>query len=276
MNNQSFSAILIHVQNRTLSGRNCTFRWLRDYTLFELFHRVDFAGLLFALPIASLELTAECASPECSHTMRPARDSACVTASDSAEAQTETKLHNVTNAHREANRRELRVCVLTCVRVEGGMRNWKNWQRRRKRGARKRKRVEKKRRGNDGRAPVYPPRANQFRERRACVWARVCGQTWMCAEKRILPSSVERTRASSCQRTPPRNPLWNQPLPSWRNPSLLRVAGSFPLTSHFSIPFRTALRLRQRREAVCLARESESNRITTCGRIVLTKLLQWK
>ena len=56
-----------------------------------------------------------------------------------------------------------------------------------------------------------------------CVGARVARtrvrKWWMCAEKRILLSSVERTRASSCQRTPPRIPPRNQPLLPWRTPT---------------------------------------------------------
>lgn len=107
--------------------------------------------------------------------MRPARDSACVTASDSAEAQTETKLHNVTNAHREANRRELCVCVLTCVRTGGGGEKLEEQtekaRERAKERERKRESEWKKRRGNRTaaeRRDIHHA-ANQFRERRACV-----------------------------------------------------------------------------------------------------------
>lgn len=49
----------------------------------------------------------------------------------------------------------------------------------------------------------------------------------MCAGKRILLSSVERTRASSCQRTPPRNPP-SEPTPPTVTGASLHPPASFP------------------------------------------------
>lgn len=59
----------------------------------------------------------------------------------------------------------------------------------------------------------------------------------MCAGKRILLSSVERTRASSCQRTPPRNP------PSEPTPPTVTSASLPPPTSFPSATLPTTLSL---------------------------------
>lgn len=53
------------------------------------------------------------------HTMQPARVGVCQSSSDSAEAQTETKLHNVTNGEQKSERGRVRVHVRACVRVGG-------------------------------------------------------------------------------------------------------------------------------------------------------------
>lgn len=108
------------------------------------------------------------------HAMQPARVDVCQSSSDSAEAQTETKLRNYTTwltAHRKAS---VVVCVFTCVRAcvpgGGGTRMEEPTEK-----AEEGERVEKWREGwkerGDG-TLGYPPRANQFRERRARACAR--------------------------------------------------------------------------------------------------------
>lgn len=62
----------------------------------------------------------------------------------------------------------------------------------------------------------------------------------MCAEKRILPSSSERTRASSCQRTP------TQPLDS--DPKLPPIFSTTPLPQRHAPPFRKGKKERKGRK----------------------------
>jgi len=195
-----------------------------------------------------------------SRRLRCPHKSACVRAFDSAEAQTETKDYTTwLTRHGEANsRRELCVCVFTCTRAGG--RGDENGGTDREGEREREKEREKKKRDRTAteRRDIHHALTNSASIARAC--ARVYGRTWMCAEKRILPSTVERTRASSCPRTPPRKPLWNQPHPSWWNPRLPSSCHRlFPLTSRFSIPLRTIPPDCDNIEELCALHESESN-----------------
>jgi len=153
-------------------------------------------------------------------------------------------------------------CACSRARVPGGgeMRMEELTEKaREKERERERERERKKRdRTATERRDIYHALTNSASIARAC--ARVYGRTWMCAEKRILLSSMERTRASSCQRTPLRKPLWNQPHPSWRNPRLPSPCQRlFPLTSRSSIPLRTIPPDCDNIEELCALHESESN-----------------
>jgi len=202
------------------------------------FHRVD-SRRLFALSIVVTDDSETHVSNARVCTM-PARVGVCQSLRLRRSTDRNERLHNVTNAARRSEQQtwtmRVRVHVHAC-RGKGRW-EWRNRQRRRERKKERQREKKKRDRTATERRDIHHALTNSASIARAC--ARVYGRTWMCAEKRILPSTVERTRASSCQRTPPRKPLWNQPHPSWWNPRLPSSCHRlFPLTSRFSIPLRT-------------------------------------
>lgn len=220
--------------------------------------------------------------------------------SDSAQVETETKLHNVTAAN-GAHTSDQRAARGTKTeekkkrekeRVARGGREEDVWVRTRARIGDEDEpnaKLEKKK----GRVVLYT-----YTFKRECI-ARVCVCVrlwrWMCAEKRILLSSVERTRASSCQRTPPRIPLETNP--SYRDeppttpllqPRFSLVYGRSPLSmrrclslAHFSLhavpqPLRAGTT--RRRKNGKNARRRDTMQIST-GWCICTKVwlfcIQW-
>lgn len=220
--------------------------------------------------------------------------------SDSAQVETETKLHNVTAAN-GAHTSDQRAARGTKTeekkkrekeRVARGGREEDVWVRTRARIGDEDEpnaKLEKKK----GRVVLYT-----YTFKRECI-ARVCVCVrlwrWMCAEKRILLSSVERTRASSCQRTPPRIPLETNP--SYRDeppttpllqPRFSLVYGRSPLSmrrclslAHFSLhavpqPLRAGTT--RRRKNGKNARRRDTMQIST-GWCICTKIwlfcIQW-
>lgn len=116
--------------------------------------------------------------------MQPARVGVCQSSSDSAEAQTETKLHNVTNGAQKSERGRVRVHVRACV-PGGGEREWRNRQRRSEREKEWKKSREGQRERESNRTLGYPPRANQFRERRARACARAHERVRECVQRSV-------------------------------------------------------------------------------------------
>lgn len=164
--------------------------------------------------------------------MQPARVDVCQSSSDSAEAQTETKLRNYTTwltAHRKAS---VVVCVFTCVRAcvpGGGGREWRSRQRRPKRER------EWKNEERDGKsaaterwdihhaltnsASVARVRVRAHTNVRECVQRSVSSRrAWNGRERRAVSAPHPEIPFET-------NPSHRDKLP----PSLLsRVAGSFP------------------------------------------------
>lgn len=222
--------------------------------------------------------------------------------SDSAQVETETKLHNVTAAN-GAHTSDQRAARGTKTeekkkrekeRVARGGREEDVWVRTRARIGDEDEpnaKLEKKK----GRVVLYTYTFKRECIARVCVCVCVRLWRWMCAEKRILLSSVERTRASSCQRTPPRIPLETNP--SYRDeppttpllqPRFSLVYGRSPLSmrrclslAHFSLhavpqPLRAGTT--RRRKNGKNARRRDTMQIST-GWCICTKVwlfcIQW-
>lgn len=244
-------------RKKTIAISNCTFfRCDKDWDF-----RWTFTALTRKDSSRSRSLrqmTAKHASRMLAYARYGPHESACVRAFDFAEAQTETKDYT-TWLTRRSEQQTWTMRVRVHVPRARGRGEWRNWQRKRERKRKRAREREKKRdRTTTERWDIHHALTNSASIARACE--RVYGQTWMCAEKRILPSSVERTRASSCQRTPPRKPLWNQPHPSWRTPAFpLRVAGSFPWLVVPPSLFGQSPHGCDSIEELCALHESESN-----------------
>lgn len=127
---------------------------------FPNFHRVDSKKTWGSRSLR--QMTTKRTSRMLAYTRCGPHESACVRAFGSAEAQTETKDYTTWLSQQQTWTMRVRVHVHAC-RGEGRW-EWRNWQRKRER---KREREEKKR---DRTTTEYPPRVNQFREHRACVY----------------------------------------------------------------------------------------------------------